>query len=316
MTSAWPFLIARGRLRDYRTVLLPGVLTDPAAASALADALPIGEPGGAPRTTTVDERRLGALRVTAQTAVLSPDDVGSPPGSAPFVTDDHGRPLVYLFGLLSAAGAAGRPDERHLALARDDALRAYREFLADEAGFQPVRSGPVDVPSAAAPTATAPRSHRGPAAGPTTPRSVLPSGPSRAPHRGPKPRVLVGLAVALVLLVVAVLALRPGGSSLQDLRVAVGPAEPRPPACSDLRLSVTVTLAEEQVVTFRWTSDDGETSAAAQRRLRPGTQTVELRPRLPVDDAEPDQSGVLTVTAEAGDGTSASAPVEYRCTAG
>jgi hypothetical protein len=307
MTGAWPFLIARGRVRDYRTVLLPDVLTGSGAASALADALPIGEPGDAPRTTAVDDARLGAHRITAQARVLLPDEVGDPGGPTPFVADEHGRPLVYLFGLLSPASAPGEPGDRHLADARERALLAYRAFLADEAGFTAARSGPIEVPAATRcvpPVVPAP-SNRGSA--PPHPRP---------PNMAGRPRRISSLAVpaaalALLLLVLIVLLGR-GGSTLSDLRVTAQPLAPNQQSCTDLRLSATVTVDGDRDVTFRVTSQDGRTALAEQHRLRPGQQTVELRPP-PKGRADP--AGVLTVVAEA-DGSSVSAPVEYRCSGG
>jgi hypothetical protein len=305
MTGAWPFLIARGRVRDYRTVLLPDVLTGPGAASALADALPIDEPGGTPRTTTVDDRRLGAHRITAQARVLLPDEVGDPVGPTPFVTDEHGRPLVYLFGLLSPANAPGEPGDRHLADARERALVAYRAFLSDEAAFTAARSAPIEVPAAAvcAPPVAPPSSGGAP------PRPRPPRMPGRPRRISP---LAVPVAALVVLIAVLVVVLSRGGSVLSDLRVTAQPLGPDQQSCTDLRLSATVTVDGEHVVTFHASSEDVGTAGPEQHRLQAGTQTVELRPR---PEGGADRAGVLTVTAEA-DGSSVSAPVEYRCSGG
>jgi hypothetical protein len=307
MTSAWPFLIARGRVRDYRTVLLPDVLAGPGAASALADALPIGEPGAEPRTSTVSGGRLGPHRITAQARVLHPADIGDRADAAQFVADEHGRPLVYLFGLLSPASAPGEPDAGHLALARDRALSAYREFLADEADFAPARSGPIEVPAAAVPVPV-----------PAVEARPLPPPPALLPPRAPRAdrgavRIgpLVGLAAsAAVLLIVLVVVLGRGGSTLHDLDLV---APPDQQSCTDLRLSATVTVDSDQAVTFSWPSDAKGTTAIKKVEFSSGRHTVELSPRLANDD---DRHGPLTVKAVADDGSSDSETVELDCTGG
>lgn len=98
MTPAWPFLIARGRLRDYRTVLAPDLLPLPVGPTRLADALPVGYPDEGQRRIEVEHPDIGRVVVTARAEILRPCDIGGPAAAdgADAVTDEHGRPLVHL----------------------------------------------------------------------------------------------------------------------------------------------------------------------------------------------------------------------------
>jgi hypothetical protein len=320
MTAAWPFLIARGRGRDYRTVLLPGALTDPAAATALADALPIGEPDGPPRTATIDHGILAGCRVRTRTALLRPTDLGANGDGAPFVTDEHGRPLVYLFGLLSPAAAAGAPDESHMAAAGDAALRAYRSFLADEHAFTAALSDPVEVPAlprsdagerSARPVGAARRTSSPPAPSADHRATPRPQPVPRRARTGPVALVFAGVAAALVL--VLVLATR-GGSTLHDLDVEVADEDGTTP-CAEVRLTATLTVDGARTVRFHWRSGDREVAEPQSRDLGTGPQTVTFTPRLELPTSTPGDEHEITLVAQPDDGDAVSEQVVVQCSA-
>jgi hypothetical protein len=156
MGTGWPFLVAAGRRRDYRTLLAPEPLVAVLDYGVLDEVV---RPSG-PAPTVVDATTRAGRRISVvfATHLLTPADLGPPGSSAAGVRDEHGRPLRLIYGFVCLDASVGEPAGADLAHARTTALETYRRFLADEdrltveasAPF-PVRSGTVTRP--VAPTA-------------------------------------------------------------------------------------------------------------------------------------------------------------------
>ncbi|MEN3306956.1 MAG: hypothetical protein V7603_3158 [Micromonosporaceae bacterium] len=140
--NGWAFLVARGRRRGYRSILVPDFLVESNEYGMLTESVRGDvDPAGAPRIQQITARSAGRLALAYRTwrmtgADLDPGGGGEPP------TDMHGRPLDLLYGFVSRAAAIREASEADLRSARAEALRAYRRFLADEAAFtvQPSRA--------------------------------------------------------------------------------------------------------------------------------------------------------------------------------
>jgi hypothetical protein len=195
----WPFLVAAGRRRDYTILLAPGFLVADLDHGVLER---VTRPdGGDHGPTTVDTRtgRGRRLSVVYATHLLTGADVdaGEP-------RDEHGRPLRLIYGYATRDGRVVEPAPADLGRAREEALRAYRSFLADEEGAAVAGTAPFRLAStveAPVPVGTGPRD--------------VPAGTGR------RVGVLAALVGAVVLVLLAV------GATL----LARGPAQPAgPPA--------------------------------------------------------------------------------------
>lgn len=288
MTTGWPFLVARGRTRDYRTVLVPDVLADRGLHALLGDTLPIPEPGGLARTTIVEHPDTGPILVTYRSAVLQPADVDGP------ARDEHGRPLVYLYGMVHG------PDEQATDLGdvREPALASYRRFLADEPGFAFDRSVAFPrTPPLAAPAAAVQQrlSH------PAVPAPSIPdlqrtdrqvAGPRPAPSRpaasrstrrpaGGRSLAVVGGGALVVLAVVAVLWLtRPSNPTLEVCAEDAG-----------LRLTGEITLDAPGSVKFDL-QVEGDELGTTQRPFVVGPHRFDVL----VPAVEPAATGEVMIT--------------------
>jgi hypothetical protein len=155
---AWPFLVARGRHRGYRTLLAPdflvaerdyGVLDDEVVPSTREDqASVIDVVTGAGHPLTV----VHATHLVTSADIAEPG--GEPAGHAP--RDEHSRPLQLIYGFVCAYGAVTAPHVENRAVTApldqdgavisplDEDLRvclaaslaAYRRFLGDEDAFE------------------------------------------------------------------------------------------------------------------------------------------------------------------------------------
>jgi hypothetical protein len=242
----WPFLVARGRHRGYRTVLAPdflvkrnlqGVLSDAATGDGL-------EPGRA-RTAEVDAPAVGPMTLCFRIERVSAADVnGHLPGEDAIATDEHGRPLEILYGVVARGRLSGPVDDGDLGAARSQALRSYRGFLEQEDAFD-VDASPAFAlrgVTAMAPSAPAPP-RRTPSASPApTPT------PTPTPERRPAIGALATVAVAAVLLMVVVwLAfLRPSPTTVDV------PAASAQCNANGVTLSATVSANKATTVTYHW----------------------------------------------------------------
>ena len=72
---------------------------------------------------------------TAGTLTRADLDAGDAGGSAP-VTDEQGRPLQMVYGIVTEGRLSGEVDDDDLGRARKQAVESYRRFLLDEDGFE------------------------------------------------------------------------------------------------------------------------------------------------------------------------------------
>src|SRR3954469_9087360 len=102
---AWPFLVARGRHRGYRTILAPGFLTERRLHGLLSDSTS-GEQMDASRAREVEVERpeVGALTLVYRTENMTEAELDGGRGDG-LATDEHGRPLEMLYGIV----CRGRP---------------------------------------------------------------------------------------------------------------------------------------------------------------------------------------------------------------
>lgn len=132
---AWSFLVARGRHRGYRTLLAPGFLTERRLHGLLSDSAN-GEKMDAShaREVEVDGPEVGALTLVYRTEQVTEAEIGDG-GEDDLATDEHGRPLEILYGIVCRGRLRGRVADDDLGSARREALESYRRFLAEEDGF-------------------------------------------------------------------------------------------------------------------------------------------------------------------------------------
>jgi hypothetical protein len=134
---AWPFLVARGRRRGYRTLLAPDFLVAERDYGVLDDTV---VPSTREDQATVVEVLTGAgrpLTVVHATHLVTSADIADP-GSEPATQaprDEHSRPLQLIYGFVCADGAVPEPDDEDLRASLATSLAAYRRFLDDEDGF-------------------------------------------------------------------------------------------------------------------------------------------------------------------------------------
>ena len=272
----WPFLVARGRHRGYRTVLAPdflaqrdlqGVLSDSAAGDGM-------QPGQA-RTAEVDAPAVGPMTLCFRIEQVRAADVnGHLPGDDAIATDEHGRPLEILYGVVVRGRLSGPVHDGDLGAARSQALRSYRRFLEQEDAFEvdaspafALRGVTAKAPPAPAPpprtrTASpapaplqAPAAERRPA--PVTKRRpatvskrrpAAESRPATVTERRPAMGALATAVVAAVLLIAVLwLAfLRPSPTTV-DVSAASAQCDAR-----GVTLSATVSANRATTVTYHW----------------------------------------------------------------
>jgi hypothetical protein len=192
----WPFLVARGRERGYRTLLAPGFLTERRLHGLLSDAAN----GQGPQEIEVERPGVGALTIVCRTEQVTEAELDGGRGNG-LATDEHGRPLEILYGIVCRGRLGGHVDEGDLAAARSEALACYRRFLSEENGFG------VDTSDAFA--------LRGVSAA-----AVAGAAPPRPQRRAAR----AGLAVTAVVATLAALPLAfvlPGGGDAQVVDVSV-----------------------------------------------------------------------------------------------
>src|SRR5262245_2297443 len=194
-TLGWPFLIAAGRHRDYRTLLAPDFLVaelDYGMLDISARPAPETDPPKVVDVTTAGGRSLTLVYVTR---VLSAADLGGAEGvgSAAAVRDEHNRPLRLIYGFVTARMAILAPATADLELALATALDVYRRYLDNEDSTDVLPSSAFPLRSEAISPPPVP-----------THRAVRTAVPGRM-----DPRVAVAAASACVAVVAAVVVLWP-----------------------------------------------------------------------------------------------------------
>ncbi|MEU6399791.1 hypothetical protein ABZ867_22810 [Streptomyces cinnamoneus] len=127
--SAWPFLVARGRYRGYRTLLAPDFLLADGDYGVLDDFVKPGTAAEQVQVVPVVTRSGRPLTVVHTTHQVTAADVEQAP------RDEFGRPLQLMYGFVCDEGQVGAPDPADLDACRETAIAVYRRFLGDEEGF-------------------------------------------------------------------------------------------------------------------------------------------------------------------------------------
>ncbi|HEX8157671.1 MAG TPA: branched-chain amino acid ABC transporter substrate-binding protein [Solirubrobacteraceae bacterium] len=155
MTEGWAFLVARGRHASYRTVLAPDFLVDLGRHVVLAESLRgSGVVAGGLHVVTLPDGGFGQATAHYTVNRVTHADIDGPGQGDELMTDEHGRPLEILYGVLTREPLNGALAEEDLLAARVQALAAYRRFLDTEQEFAVERANasllrpatPVDPP--------------------------------------------------------------------------------------------------------------------------------------------------------------------------
>jgi branched-chain amino acid transport system substrate-binding protein len=117
-------------------VLAPGFLVDDNLQWVLAEATGTrGVGAGGARLVELDDARVGPFSIgytSERLARADVEDAGAAGGE--LLTDEHGRPLEVVYGVVSRDRLEAPLDAEDLRTARAQALQSYRRFLADEGG--------------------------------------------------------------------------------------------------------------------------------------------------------------------------------------
>jgi hypothetical protein len=143
MDSGWPFLVASGLHRDYRTLLAPTPLVD----SLDYGVLDTVAPPMTSRIIDVTTARGRQLSIAAASHLLAASDLGTGNGTKGSVRDEHGRPLRLIYGFACLDGRVVELDDIDLEQALTTALDTYRRFLADEDRLAVEASAPFPLRS-------------------------------------------------------------------------------------------------------------------------------------------------------------------------
>lgn len=220
-TYGWPFLVARGRRKGFRTVLAPAFLVERRQDWQLAEAIDGGPPRSAGARTAELDAAVGLLTIVYQTEPLAAEDLDELPAQADRrLTDEHGRPLEVVYGIVARGRLREEVDPGDLRDARSQAIASYVRFLDDEDGFDVDRSTPFPLRgvrgaaadgAAAAPASPGSQPDDDGAAGEpaTAPAEIGPPPANdartatRAEHRRTlrSPQVIAAVVVAIVLIV-------------------------------------------------------------------------------------------------------------------
>ena len=286
-TYGWPFLVARGRERGYRTILAPGFLTERRLHGLLSDSAH----GQGPREVEVERPEVGRLTLVCRSEQVSEAELDGGRGDG-LATDEHGRPLEILYGIVSRGRLGGRVDEGDLGAARTEALASYRRFLAEENGFGVDTSdgfalrGVTTVADAAPP-----KPER---------RAVMDAAPPKPARRAARG----GLAVTAVVATLAALPLAfvlPGGGDAEvtGVRASVDCVLP-----TSFVLQGAVETDGETEVVYHWEASDWHSASQKLAFERAGTQ--ELPPERLVRASVP--AGVALVIEQPERSRAAAAP--------
>jgi hypothetical protein len=143
-TPVWPFLVGRGRRKGYQTLLAPGFLIEQDMHETLAEATP-SVPVGVLGRARVSCPGVGPLTLAYTTEGIATGRIDSGNGVGEW-TDEHGRPLEMLYGVVAHEPLSDTLAVNDLQRAREDALEAYGGFLAHEDDFSVGASQQYSLP--------------------------------------------------------------------------------------------------------------------------------------------------------------------------
>jgi hypothetical protein len=143
-TQAWPFLVGRGRHEGYQTLLAPSFLVEHDMYETLSEATPSVPPGVLGRAE-VSCPGVGSLALTYTTDGV-PTSSSESANRVGQWTDEHGRPLEMLYGVVAQEPLSDTLAISDLRRAREEALEAYRSFLDHEDDYRIRTSQPHSLP--------------------------------------------------------------------------------------------------------------------------------------------------------------------------
>jgi hypothetical protein len=244
--SGWPFLVARGRHKGYRAILAPGFLVDLGLHEWLSE-----KTAGAcseMRRVELDAPHAGPLDVVYCSEPVHDTELNGR-GGGEAATDEHGRPLELLYGIVTRAPLMQPLDQADRSAAREEALRSYRRFLSAEDSFSVESSRPLPLRTAALQTSVPPTAAVG--AAPSF------AGASRASVR---PAAAAGTAVAALGLALLAWQLWPSADKpMPEVRVTgttvtVVASNPPTECAAGARFALRAVVASDarRSVRYRW----------------------------------------------------------------
>lgn len=134
--TGWPFLVARGRRTPIRTLLAPPFLVEARSFDVLARSIDGADPAGAgARIGVIDDPAAGSLSIGCVSERLTLGELAGGAADGRWVTDEHGRPIELIYGVVSRATLSGRLRDEDVRAARTHVLETYRRLLDDEQRF-------------------------------------------------------------------------------------------------------------------------------------------------------------------------------------
>ncbi|WP_328330691.1 hypothetical protein OHA70_09415 [Kribbella sp. NBC_00382] len=268
----WAFLVARGRRKGYQSLLMPDFLVQSNEYGVLGQLSSSDQPGSAPRISRIDGLAAGNLTIAYVTHRLTLADLAGTPAVGP-VTDEFGRPLELLYGVVCRGVDIVGLDDTDLAIVHAEALQTYQRFLADESGFVLASAQPFALRSI-----TAPIPVRQPTPIPPQQQTLLeqPELVDQPPLRR-RPRyvpILAIAAVAVIALIAAINVLRGDDGKISEVSF-VEPTTETVSCDEPVKIQAKVTAEKATTIKYHWESDP-DLSAGA------GNPVVELK--LPKGD--------------------------------
>ncbi|MEV6411103.1 hypothetical protein [Kribbella sp. NPDC051718] len=257
-SPGWAFLVARGRRKGYQSLLMPDFLVQSNEYGALGQLSSGDQPGSAPRISRIDGLAAGDLAVAYVTHRLTPADLAGTPAAGP-VTDEFGRPLELLYGVVSRGLDIVGLDDTDLATAQAAALQTYQRFLADESGFVLASGQPFALHSITAPM---PARQAAPVPVPVPPQQpplglldhpeLIDQPPLR--RRPPYIPILAIAAVAVIALIAGITVL--GGDDGKISKVDFVAPKTNRVSCDDpVKIQAKVTADKATTIRYHWESD-------------------------------------------------------------
>ncbi|GAA3596559.1 hypothetical protein [Kribbella ginsengisoli] len=288
-TPGWAFLVARGRRKGYQSLLMPEFLVQGNEYGALGQLSSSDQPGSAPRISRIEGLASGDLALAYVTYRLTPADLAGTPAVGP-VTDEFGRPLELLYGVVCRGLDIIGLDDSDLATAHIEALQTYQRFLADESGFVLASAQPFALRSITAPMPVrqpAPVPPQQPPLGLLEQPEFIDQPPVR--RRPPYVPILAIAAVAVIALIAGISVL--GGDDGKISKVDfVAPTTNRISCDSPVKIQAKVTADKATTIQYHWESDPDlsaeEGNSVVELKLPKGDTIIETTVDLS-DEANP-----------------------------
>ncbi len=195
---------------------------------------------GEVRVVALDSPGAGQITVIYTSERLEKLD-GLSAGGDGGVTDEHGRPLQILYGLVTRDRLDGDVHPDDLAMSRRESLASYRRFLADEPRFGVDRSSQLELRGVTAPSPPLPEPPQQPPPLPPSP----PGDPGASPRRL-LPWVGGGVAAIVVAGVLWALLTPPK----PNVRVVAIGAQPPVGSCTQ-PVALTASITTDRATTVR-----------------------------------------------------------------